>query len=75
MIKTIGVPCNQQKAFTVFVEPRLNGSVTEIGHDDAEHRWGTVTAYDPYPRLALDWHVNMPAENARTLAEPPRGSG
>ena len=91
VIKTIDVPCDQQKAFTVFVEavdswwpkdknsvsamqgavakrvmlePRLHGSVVEVGHDDTEHRWGTVTVFDPYSRITLDWHINMPAEHA-----------
>lgn len=94
VIKTIDVPCDQQKAFTVFVEavdtwwpkdknsvsamqgavakrvvlePKLHGSVVEIAHDDAEHRWGTVTTYDPYSRITLDWHINMPAENASVV--------
>lgn len=91
VVKIIDVPCDQQRAFNVFVEavdtwwpkdknsvsamhgkvakriviePRLNGIVMEVGHDDTEHQWGSVSAYDPHSRITLDWHVNMPADKA-----------
>ncbi len=89
--KTIEVPCDRKKAFTVFVhevnswwplakntvsamggavakkvtiEPNLHGKVFEIGHDNTEHIWGSVTRYDPYNGITLDWHIGTPAENA-----------
>ena len=91
VIKTIEVPCNQRKAFSVFVdelgswwprhknsvsamqgevakqvtvEAKLHGAVIEIGHDDTEHHWGTVTLYDPYTAFSMDWHINMSADQA-----------
>lgn len=91
IIKSIEVPCNQEKAFTVFVEkvqtwwpldknsvsamggevakqvviePRKGGEVYEVGHDDAHHTWGSVTKYDPYKQLTLDWHIGLPAASA-----------
>lgn len=91
--KKIEVPCNQEKAFTVFVnevnnwwpldkntvsamggevarrvviEPKLEGKVYEIGHDKTEYVWGSVTRYDPFNSITLDWHIGLPAENAFT---------
>jgi len=92
--KTLEVPCDQQKAFTVFVnevntwwpldkntvsamggqvakqvviEPNVNGKVYEIGHDDTEHLWGSVTRYEPFSAITLDWHIGLPAENASAV--------
>ena len=75
IVKTIEVPCGQEKAFKVFVnemgtwwpldkrsmsmksgkpakslriEPKQDGKIVEIGHDDTEHLWGTIKSYDPY---------------------------
>ena len=91
IIKTIEVPCSQQKAFDVFVremgnwwpldkrsmsmhsgqpakslriDPRQGGKIVEIGHDDTEHHWGTITSYDPYHSVSMDFHMGLPAENA-----------
>ncbi|MBX2882476.1 MAG: SRPBCC domain-containing protein [Granulosicoccus sp.] len=93
--KSIEVPCNQEKAFTVFVnevnnwwpldkntvsamggevaqrvviEPKANGKVYEIGHDETEHVWGSVTRYDPFNGITLDWHIGLPAENASEVS-------
>lgn len=94
IVKSIEVPCNQEKAFTVFVsklqswwpldknsvsamggevakkvviESRQGGEVYEIGHDDTHHTWGSVSKYDPFNQLTLDWHIGLPAENASVV--------
>ena len=91
IIKTIDVPCSQEKAFEVFVsemgswwpldkrsmsmhdgkpakslriEPKQGGKIVEIGHDDTEHLWGTITSYDPHDSIRLDFHMGLPAESA-----------
>lgn len=51
-------------AKSVTIEPRVGGRVYEIGPDDTEHHWGTVTAYEPGRRLTLDWHINSTADEA-----------
>ncbi len=92
--KIIEVPCDQEKAFTVFVnqvdtwwpkdknsvsamngevarqiviEPKLGGKVFEVGHDDTNHTWGSVTLYNPYEQFAMDWHIGLPAESASAV--------
>ncbi len=92
IIKTIEVPCSQEKAFAVFVnemgswwpldkrsmsmmsggkpakslriEPKQGGKIVEIGHDDTEHLWGTITSLDPHDLIAMDFHMGLPADNA-----------
>lgn len=91
VIKTINVPCNQERAFRAFVEEmhtwwpldrnsvsamqgevaravvleaKLTGRIIEVGHDGTEHVWGTVSEYQPFDRFAMDWHINLPREQA-----------
>lgn len=90
IVKTIEVPCNCERAFTVFVndvsswwprdknsvsamngevakkvviEAREGGRVYEIGHDDQEHHWGSVTIYQPFSKLAMNWHIGLSADS------------
>ena len=91
-VYTIEVPCNQEKAFGVFVnemgswwpldkrsmsimsvgkpskslhvDPKQGGKIVEIGADDTEHHWGTITTYDPHDALIMDFHMGLPPENA-----------
>ena len=51
-------------AKNVTIEARPGGKVFEIGHDDTEHRWGTVTEYQPHELITIDWHIGLPQENA-----------
>ncbi|PCI81674.1 MAG: hypothetical protein COB20_01610 [SAR86 cluster bacterium] len=87
IVKTIEVPCDQQKAFTVFldemaswwpldkfttsmmkgapaksikVDTREGGKIIEIGSDDSETLWGTITTYDPYGFFSMDFHIPGP---------------
>ncbi len=92
IIKTIEVPCSQEKAFEVFVgemgswwpldkrsmsmmhggkpakslriDPKQGGMIVEIGHDDTEHHWGTITSYDPHGSISMDFHMGMPPDSA-----------
>ncbi len=91
IVKTIEVPCSQEKAFGVFVdemnswwpmdrfsvsakegqaarslrvEPKHGGKIVEIGHDGAEHLWGTFKSLDPYDSFSLDFHIAEPPETA-----------
>ncbi len=54
---------NGEVAKSTVIEPRLGGKVYEIGHDDTQHHWGTVTQYDPYSAFSMDWHIGMSAES------------
>lgn len=88
LVKTIEVPCDQKKAFTVFLEmgtwwptnrfatsvmrgqsvkairvdATKGGRIVEVSSDGHEHVWGTITSYDPYDSLTLDFHVPHPSE-------------
>lgn len=88
LVKTIEVPCDQRKAFTVFLEmgswwpkgkfatsvmrgqtvkdlrvdARKGGRIVEVASDDQEHLWGTITVYDPYNHVRMDFHVPHPSE-------------
>lgn len=52
----------------VVIEQREGGKVYEIGHDDTEHLWGSVTEYSPNDRLVLDWHIGLSADKASDVA-------
>ena len=93
IVKTIEVPCSQEKAFGVFVnemnswwpldrfsvsamggkdpkslrvEPKQGGKIVEIGPDDTEYPWGTITSYDPHGFLSMAFHIAHPSETSRS---------
>src|SRR5215204_6570374 len=49
------------------VDARKGGRIVETAHDDTEHLWGTITAYDPYGLVRMDFHMGMPPENASVV--------
>ncbi len=49
------------------VDPRVGGTVVEIGPDGSEHLWGTFLSYDPYDAVSMDFHITQPGV--------PRGPG
>ena len=51
-------------ARSLRVEPVEGGRIVEVGHDDTEHHWGTITSYDPHDSISLDFHMGLPPENA-----------
>jgi len=46
------------------VEAKAGGRIIEIGHDDKEHLWGTITAYNPHDFLGMDFHIAEPKTSA-----------
>jgi uncharacterized protein YndB with AHSA1/START domain len=51
-------------AKSLRIEAKRGGRIVEIGHDDTEHLWGTITTYDPHDSISMDVHIGMPPENA-----------
>ena len=47
-----------EKVETAIVEPVEGGRWYERLADGTEHDWGTVTAWDPPTRFAVDWSVS-----------------
>lgn len=55
---------NGHTAKSISIEPKLDGKICETANDDTIHEWGSVSAYDPYEKISLNWHVNAPAQQA-----------
>ncbi len=53
-----------KQAKRLDVDPRVGGKIVEIGADDSEHLWGTITAYEPPSYLRMDFHIGLPAATA-----------
>ena len=51
-------------AKSLRVDPKQDGKIVEIGHDDTEHHWGTITSYDPHDTISMDFHMGMPPDSA-----------
>jgi len=58
-LKAAGKP-----AKSLQVDAQLGGRIVEIGSDDAEYHWGTITAFDPSDSVAMDFHMGMPPDRA-----------
>ena len=56
-------------AKSVSIESKPGGKIVEIGHDGAEHLWGTVISYDPFDLLGMDFHMGLPAAESVSLVE------
>ncbi len=54
-------------ARAVTLEPRAGGQLSELTADGEEVIWGSVAAYDPFARLAFNWHIARPADEATTV--------
>lgn len=52
----------------ITIEEKMGGRVFEIGHDDCEHLWGSVTEYRPHELVTIDWHIGLPPENASEVS-------
>ena len=75
---TIEVPCNQETAFTVFVDmgswwPLDKRSMSLMGGgqpakslqvDGTEHLWGTIKSFNPHDFISMDFHMGLPPETA-----------
>jgi uncharacterized protein YndB with AHSA1/START domain len=44
---------------SMVFEPRVGGSVYDVGTDGSECRWGTVLAYEPPQRLVFTWNITL----------------
>jgi uncharacterized protein YndB with AHSA1/START domain len=42
---------------SMVVEPRVGGSIYDVGTDGSECRWGTVLAYEPPDRFVFGWNI------------------
>ncbi len=51
-------------AKSLQVDAQVGGKIIEIGPDETEYHWGTITTYDPNDLLRMDFHMGLPAENA-----------
>lgn len=51
----------------VRIEAREGGRIVEIGHDDTEHLWGSVSTYQPSSLFIMNWHIGLPADNPSTV--------
>lgn len=61
----------------IVFEGAVGGRIYERGRSGREHRWGTVTQWDPPSRVAYTWHLHADAADA-TLVEvrfEPFGAG
>jgi uncharacterized protein YndB with AHSA1/START domain len=65
-----------EKPAEVIYEPRVGGRVYDRLNDGRENQWGTVLAWEPPHRVAIEWNVNP--ENPVTELEVrfmPEGDG
>ena len=46
------------------IEPKLGGRIVEISDNDTEYHWGTITSFDPFGAIDMDFHMGLPADNA-----------
>jgi uncharacterized protein YndB with AHSA1/START domain len=44
---------------SMVFEPRVGGSIYDVGTDGSECRWGTVLAYEPPRRVVFSWNVTL----------------
>jgi uncharacterized protein YndB with AHSA1/START domain len=65
-----------EKPAEVIYEPRVGGRVYDRLNDGRENQWGTVLAWEPPHRVAIEWNVN-PANPTTELEVrfTPEGSG
>lgn len=59
---------NGKMAKKVVIEAQKGGKVVELAHDDQEHRWGTVTEFNPHNDFKMDWHIGMSADSPSEVA-------
>jgi uncharacterized protein YndB with AHSA1/START domain len=44
---------------SMVFEPRVGGSVYDVGTDGSECHWGTVLAYEPPHRVVFSWNITL----------------
>ena len=50
------------------VDPRLGGTIVEIGSDGQEYLWGTITTFEPPDIFRMDFHITQ-SSTASTILE------
>lgn len=58
---------SRDKLADVVVTDSVGGRVYEVNSDGSQYDWGTVAAWDPPRRLALDWTLGLRAEGSTSL--------
>jgi len=61
-LKAVGKP-----AKALHVDARVGGRIVEIGPDDSEHHWGTITEMKPNDSVRFDFHMGMPPAQASVV--------
>jgi uncharacterized protein YndB with AHSA1/START domain len=56
-----------EQAETVVLEGFRGGRLFERTADGAEHKWGTIVAWDPPNRLGYTWHPGRGEETAQEV--------
>lgn len=49
------------------VDPKVGGKIVETSQDGIEYLWGTITSYDPYDYVRMDFHIGLSAETASVV--------
>lgn len=62
-----GHSCGDEDSLDVQFEPRVGGTVTEIGRSGQRWSWGTLTEWHPPGAFAMRWHPGIEADQATTL--------
>ena len=65
--RSMSLKIGGKPAKSLRIEANLGGKIVEIGHDDTEHLWGTITSYDPHVLVRMDFHMGMPAASASVV--------
>mgnify|MGYP000170968704 CR=1 FL=1 len=55
------------KAKGLKVDAKLGGTIVEVSFDGVEHLWGTITAFNPYDSVLMDFHIGRPGEPMSNL--------
>lgn len=59
---------NGKVAKQIIIEAKVGGKIIEVAHDDQEHRWGTVTKFNPHTDFTMDWHIGMSPDSPSEVA-------
>lgn len=65
--RSMSMKSGGKPAKSLRVEAKRGGRIVETAHDDSEHLWGTITAYEPHDLLRMNFHMGMPPENASVV--------
>lgn len=52
---------------SIALEPHVGGQVFEITADGRRENWARITHFEPGRKIALNWHVMVPEDQATTV--------